>query len=51
MYMKILKKIWVIINYLPLKYSHTNSDECFKDLQKYSIFVDEGTSTNGGNQQ
>jgi len=33
------------------KSSHTNSDECFKDLQKYSIFVDEGTSTNGGNRQ
>lgn len=32
------------------KYSYIKSDECFKDLQKYNIFV-KGTSTNGGNKQ
>lgn len=30
------------------KPSYTNSDECFKDLQEYDIFVDGGTITSGG---
>lgn len=30
------------------KPSYTNSDECFKDLQDYDIFVDGGTITSGG---
>jgi L-threonylcarbamoyladenylate synthase len=30
------------------KPSYTNSDECFKELQGYDIFVDGGTITSGG---
>lgn len=43
--------IWLLILAKILKSSHANSDERFKDLQKYCIFVDKGTSTNGGNRQ
>jgi len=30
------------------KSAYTNSDECFKDLQEYDIFVDGGTITSAG---